>query len=671
MNYREDVAIRDVSWAFGSLSRVPLMAVVFAVVWPAHPQSVPDFVADVYPRLEAQNCRACHNASGVASGTRLHFPATGASQEAVKAFGLGLVVLVDFDDVTRSPLLLKPTNRIPHTGGPLIPVGSQDERILAAWTGYLASVPSLLQAAGTRPTVRVDEPLRRLTHAQYDNTVRHLLGDRTRPSRRFPEEDFVNGYTNQASSQAVTPMLAEAYGRSAERLARNAFRFGDEHGLVPCEPLGAADRDCAEAFLRDFGTRAYRRPLDDQELESYIGMMLEWSGTSDDFLSGAAIAVETMLQSPQFLFIAPRAGDVAAEQYSTASRLSYALWNTLPDPELLAAAAGGRLGSRSQVERQARRLLEAPAARDALDGFFAQWMRFDRLRNAVKDRGRFRDYSQTVAESMTEESRQLFRHLVWSDLDFREFFTADYTFVDDFLTGLYGMPDPEIPFGKTPYPDGSIRGGILGHGTFLAQTGKPVNTSPTERGLFVREHFLCQSIPPPPPGVDASLPPLSIGSRPMTIRETMERQHASDVACASCHKLVDPIGFGFENFDTVGSYRETEPVRIEPSPQQERLGQKAETHELPIDPAGYIAGIEDSQFRTPREAGHVLADSETCHKCVVKQLFRYLFGRHETRNDAGSVDRAYNRFKRSGFRFRELVLGLVVSEEFLQVDWTN
>ncbi len=522
-----------------------------------------------------------------------------------------------------------------------------------------------------RQAKRVREPLRRLTHIQYDNSVRDLMGDRTRPARSFPMEDFVNGFTNQASSQAITPLLAEAYAKAAEKLAKNAFRYGDENELVPCEPRDSTDRDCAESFLRDFGTRAYRRPLDDAELDAYVGLMLEWAADSGDFLAGAATAVETILQSPQFLFLTPQPSGSLHKQFEIAARLSYALWNTLPDQELFAAASEGRIGTRAAVEQQARRLLESTAARDTFDGFFTQWMRFDRLLNSVKDRNRFRDYNQQVAESMAEESRLLFNHLVWNDADFREFFASDYTFVDDFLTKLYAMPDPEVPFAKTPYPEGSMRGGILGQGTFLAQTGKPVLTSPTERGLFVREHFLCQSIPPPPPGVDASLPPLALGARPMTIRETMEGLHAAEKACASCHKLVDPIGFGFERFDTVGSLRETEPVRVEPTPQQERQGMKAETHELPIDSQGYIAGIEDSSFSSPREAGRILAESEICQKCIVKQLFRYIFGRHETRQDAAMIDRAYNRFKQSGFLYRELVLALVVSEEHLGTDWRD
>lgn len=642
---------------------------ILAIAASAQGQSPPDFVADLYPILTAQNCQACHNASGVASGTRLHFPVSGASPDTIAAFGSDLRVLVDEADVSKSLLLLKPTNRIPHTGGPLIEVGSEDERLLTSWIEHLASESDLRAGHQVRAPSRPTEPLRRLTHLQFNNTVRDLLGDRTRPARSFPAEDFVNGYTNQASSQSITPVLAEAYSRAAEKLARNAFRYGDENGLIPCEPNSATDRQCIEAFVRNFGGKAFRRPLSAAEVEAYSDLLEESAAESSSFLGGASAAIEAFLQSPQFLFLLPQPERSPLDDYEAAYRLSYGLWNSLPDSELFSAAAQGRLGTSSEIERQARRMLDQPAAREMLDRFFAQWMRFDRLLGSVKDRNRFRDFSKEVAESMAEESRLLFSHLVWEDIDFREFFSSEYTFVDDFLTKIYGMPDPEDPFGKTPYPSGSQRGGILGHGTFLVQTGKPLHTSPTERGLFVREHFLCQTIPPPPPGVDASLPPLSIGAEPLTVREMMESLHASDTACASCHKLVDPIGYGFEHFDTIGSFRETEPVRVEPTPQQERQGIEAETHELVIDSAGYIAGITDSAFRTPREAGRILAASKVCQQCVVKQLFRYLFGRHETSADAPLIDRAYNRFKDSRFLFREMLIELVVSEEFLQVEW--
>ncbi len=651
------------------MHRFGLLAAALFSVFGSGAQAAADFYGEIFPLLEARNCRACHNPSGVASGTRLQFPAAEAPREQIERFARGLAALIDRSEPQQSPLLLKPTNRIPHTGGRLIAPGSADERLLLGWIERLAAEPVRHPAAGGGAPPPPAEPLRRLSHVQYDNTVRDLLGDRTRPARNFPSEDFVDGFTNQASAQTVTPRLAEFYAAAAERLSRNAFRYGDENALIPCRPPGATDRECAEAFVRQFGARAYRRPLEPEEIRSLVERMAAWAGRNDNFFEGARIAVETMLQAPQFLFLIPQPAGSPGKQYETASRLAYGVWNTLPDRELFTAAAEGRLGRQADVERQARRMLAMPAAREALDEFFAQWMRFDRLRNAVKDPDRFRDYAPEVAESMAEESRRLFRHLVWNDRDFREFFTADYTFVDDFLTRIYGLPDARTPFELVRYPQGSARGGILGHGTFLAQTGKPASTSPTKRGLFVREHFLCQTTPPPPPGVDSSLPTLQLGGRPLTMRETMEILHASEPACVSCHKLVDPIGFGFEHFDTIGGYRKTESVRLEPSPIEKQQGREAEVHHMPIDSSGYIAGIDGSSFRSPREAGKILADSVVCRRCVVKQLFRYLFGRRETENDGELLDTAYNRFKRSGFRFRELALGLLVSEEFLQAEW--
>lgn len=655
-------------------ARLPsAFALVLSVsLWTGVPSSAatkPDFVNGLYPRLESHNCRACHNASGVASETRLHFPEAGAPNELVERFGATLFALVNRGEPAASLLLTKPTNRLQHTGGPLIAIGSDDERLLEDWVEHLASLPISNTRGDPGVERRAPEPIRRLTHAQYDNSVRDLLGDRTKPSRNFPPEDYVNGYTNQALSQAITPALAEAYSRAAENLARTAFRYGDESGLIPCDPSEPADRNCAAAFVQEFGMRAYRRPLESPETASLTELLVNWAARERSFEAGASMVVEAVLQSPEFLFLTPREEESPLKRFEIISRLAYALWDSAPDDELFDLARRGELDREAAIEGLARRMLARPAARDAFDRFFAQWMRFDRLRDSVKDRGRYRNYSSEVADSMAEESRRLFRHLVWNDIDFREFFTADYTFVDDFLTEIYNLPTPDSPFGLTRYPDGSPRGGILGHGTFLVQTGKPINTSPTERGLFVREHFLCQTIPPPPPGVDASLPPLSLGGRPMTARQTMTALHAAEDSCASCHKLVDPIGFGFEHFDTIGAYRQSEPVRIEPTPQQERQGMEAETHELPIDSTGYIAGIAESTFRSPREAGRVLAGSPACQKCVVKQLFRYLYGRHETKQDADLIDRAYNRYRESGYLFRELILALVASPEFLGVEW--
>ena len=626
-----------------------------------------EFGRDVYPIVERLNCRACHNASGVASATRLHFPGDASSRRAVDAFGDSLASLVSPEDPLQSILLLKPTNRVQHTGGELIVPGSDDEAVWVAWIERLADSP--LQASNApvaETTVNRPEPLRRLTHAQYNNTVRDLLGDRTSPANRFPGEDFVNGFLNQAEAQSITPLLAEAYGNAAERLARGAFRFGNRQGLVPCEPTGPDDAKCAERFVREFGRQAFRRPLDAEERSFFTELLLTEAEKTSEFLAGAGLVIETMLQSPDFLFLVEGEGAAATRGYEVAVRLSYLIWNTTPDADLFRAAEAGELVSDQGVERQVLRMLDDPRAGAALDEFAGQWLRFDRALETVKDAVKYKEFTPQVAEAMTEETRRLFRRLVWMDLDFREFFTASYTYPNSFLTALYGLQPPSEPFARVDFPAGYERVGVLGHGTFLAQTGKPDETSPTERGLFVREHFLCQTVPPPPPGINAALPPIAAGAKPLTTREVLLQMHTTDPSCASCHRLVDPIGFGFENFDTIGRLRETLQVVVPPTQQQRKEGMKPQTHELSIDTRGEIAGLPDSEFSSLVEAAEILADSPVCQQCIVKQYFRYAFGRHESLNDQPTLNRVFRAFEDSGFRFRALIMSLASSPAFLR-----
>jgi hypothetical protein len=241
----------------------------------------------------------------------------------------------------------------------------------------------------------------------------------------------------------------------------------------------------------------------------------------------------------------------------------------------------------------------------------------------------------------------LFNHLVWNDRNFMEFFTADYTFVNANLAQLYGLSPPETEYAMVRYPADSGRSGVLGHGSFLVATSKPAETSPTERGLFVRNHFLGQEVPPPPPGVNTSLPEIT-ADKPMTNRERLQ-VHLNSEACSSCHRLIDPIGFGFEEYDAIGGF-EAQP-------------RKDEVNDGPL---AYVRGIENSGFSTPKQLGEILANNEACQRCIVKQLFRYAFGREEAAGDQPVIDEMLTRFRGSGFRFRELLIALVTSDLFLQ-----
>jgi hypothetical protein len=643
--------------------------------------------------FEAAKCSGCHAPSGVASATRLHFPDKDATPAQIQAFGLSLSNLVERSDPSKSLLIAKPTNVIRHTGGVRIKPGSPEEQILTRWATSLASASDATLAAAIHTLTAGEgaaapkQLVRRLTHAQYDNTVRDLLGDYSKPAERFPPEDYVDGFKNQLTGQGMPPLLVETYSTAAERLALNAFRIGDINGLVPCAPspgyaasrqssAGSTratadkwawnDQKCRDAFVRTFGLRAFRRPLTEGEVKRYSAAFAEQARVSRRFLDGARVVVEAMLQSPNFLFHVEAGPNGQYTDYDVASRLSYLLWNTMPDAALFDAAAKGELGTAAGRERMARRMLQnVPKGRDALDQFFEEWLRFDRVVNAVKS-GRYQAFTPELALAMAEETRTLLHHLVWNDRNFMELLTADYSFLTTELAEMYGLPAPKEQFEMVKFPADSNRAGILGQGTFLASTAGPTDTSPTARGIFIRERLLCQHVPPPPPGVITTLPdPLTDGQKPKGRRQLMV-EHVENPTCASCHRLMDPIGFGFEHFDAIGQFREKEAI-----PQGRRGGGGGGRGgpppiQLDINAQGEIAGLPNSNFSGARELGGILANSPVCQECVVRQMFRYSYGRLETGADEKTIHQLYDQFKASGFKMKSLLVALVESPEFLR-----
>jgi len=606
-----------------------------------------NFADRLYPVLQKANCRACHVDGGVASATRLHFPEADATAAQVEAFGRSLAPLVNRDQPETSLLFRKPTNLVKHTGGKLIAPGSPEEALLLEWVRYLARVSP--EPARAEPIAKpAPVVMRRLTHSQYNHTVRDLLGDQTSPANQFPPEDFVNGFQNQAEAQSIPALLEEAYGAAAEKLARNAFRGGDVAGLIHCKQ----DLKCRAQFVQEFGLKAFRRPLGAKEVARYSKLF----DGQKDFLSGAELIVEAMLQSPNFLFRVERGGE--AKAYETASRLSYFLWDTMPDAASFRSAAAGELDSKAGVEKAARRMLSDARAKQALDEFVTQWLRFDRVLNTVKDRASFPMFNPELAAAMTEETRLLVADAVWNDRDFMTIFKSDYGFLNSDLASLYKFPAPASEFQRVQFPADSDRAGLLGEATFLALTSKPADTSPTARGLFVREQFLCQHVPDPPPGVNSNLPPVS-ESKPQTNRERLG-MHLTSQMCASCHKLIDPIGFGLEKFDAIGTRRDKLTITFRPGrKERDKTPTKAL---LDLDTSGEISGLANSSFQSPKELGRVLADSGECQKCVVKQLFRFAFGRPEAAADRPLIDSAFERFRGSQFRFKELMVALAIAQ---------
>jgi len=613
--------------------------------------SAADFARDVAPVLSRGGCAGCHNPNGVASGTRLKFPEEHAPTE---AFGKSLYVLVNRQEPGKSLLLAKPTQRVAHAGGKRIEPGSVDEKVLREWVEYLATadLATLQVKAAASEAGPAKRALRRLTHAQYNNTMRDLLGDSSRLADSFPPEDFINGFRNQYPGQNASPMLTEAYSSAAEKLSRQAFRTGDSRNLIPCK---SQDLLCRDRFLKEFGRRAFRRPLTALEFTRYQKLF----ASEKNFYAGAQLALEAMLQSPSFLMRVEHGVAASLQGYEVASKLAYALWNSTPDEALLNAAAKGELASPAGVEKQARRLLASEKAHDAVKEFLVDWLRLDRLNGTIRERRQFPQFTPELTVAMAEESRRLAEALIWQRGNFMEFFSATYSYLNSDLAKLYGVTAPSDEYTRVELPGATERAGVLGHASFLTTTSKPAETSPTARGLFVREQFLCQEVPQPPPGVSTNLPPIT-KEKPVTTRERLG-MHLSSPSCASCHTLIDPIGFGLEKFDAIGARREKLHVTVQP---ERNSKDEPANFDLELDTSGWLAGLVSTNgtsapFNSPRELGKILAGSAQCQECVVKQAFRYLMGRHEAAADSAALERAAQEFRASGFQFPELLVSLV------------
>ncbi len=453
----------------------------------------------------------------------------------------------------------------------------------------------------------------------------------------FPIESRPSGYgyDNHAGAGIVTDVHVEQYLAAARALSES-----DLSALLPCATL---DASCVEAFVTDFGRRAFRRPLTGAETARYVAL----AGAGESLEQGLRVALTVMLSSPWFLYrfelgVPQPDGTHRLDGYETASALSYFLWGTLPDETLLAAAADGALDTVEGVETEARRLLDDPRARPVIGRFALQWLGVERVLTSEKSAA-FAYDSPALRRSMAEETRRFVQHAVFEG-GFSELLTADWTFVDGSLRALYGMPG-DGDFEQAALPDG--RAGILGHASVLAAHSHSDQSSPVRRGLFVREHLLCQTLGPPPPEA-AGVPEVDPD---VTTKERFV-QHSDDPFCASCHQHIDPIGFGFEHFDPMGAWRDTESGH-------------------PVEGTGVITDIEaigagtTAEFGTLPELAQLLAESERAKACFATQVFRFASGRLEADADQCALDALSQGFVATGGDIVELLVAVTTSTPFL------
>ncbi|HZO16485.1 MAG TPA: DUF1592 domain-containing protein, partial [Polyangiaceae bacterium] len=489
-------------------------------------------------------------------------------------------------------------------------------------------------------------PLRRLTRLEYNHTVRDLLGDDTAPADAFVAEEQALGFDNNADALNPTQLLVEQYELAAEALSTSAV--SDLNGLTGCDASAEGEDVCAERFVATVGRRAYRRSLDADEEARLVGFYAAQKAQYDH-ATAIRLTLKAMLLSPHFLYRVelgmPTPGVEGATRltaYELASRLSYLLWSTMPDDELLSAAERGELESAAQVAAQARRMLEDPRARDAIANFHRQWLELGRLDHVTKDAALFPSYGPELVALLRQETNRFIEHvLLEGDGTLHTLLRADYSFMNATLAAHYGVSGAAGEELEMVPLDATRHSGLLTHASLLSTLAGPTETSPVRRGKFVRERFLCQTLPPPPPDVMITLPEKDPTA---TTRERFA-QHTEDPMCASCHQLMDPIGFGFEHYDAVGVWRDQE-------------------NDLPIDASGEMVGF-DASFDGVTELAELLASSEEVRSCLVTQWFRYAYGRAEVDDDTCTLEDLRTSFAASSANIRDLLVALTQTDAFL------
>ncbi|MEM7152249.1 MAG: DUF1592 domain-containing protein [Myxococcota bacterium] len=488
--------------------------------------------------------------------------------------------------------------------------------------------------------------LRLLTRREYAATVADLLGVEPPPTDLIPIESTIAHYDNDASA-VVTARHVDAYMEIAADVAEQAVEQAGPM-LVGCMP---ADPECPRLFIEELGARAMRRPMAGDEVDLYLELF-DPAATDGDFYEGVRLVIRGLLMSPQFLYRSELGEPTGADgqyrltPYEVASALSYGLWGTMPDPELLDAAASGELDDPDGIELQARRLLDHPRGRTQTGEFFIQWLGTAPLLHANKDAEIYPDFSSEIREAMAAEQQAFVEHVIYDgDATIEELLRADYVFVDDALAGFYGLP---APGSSTPVsvPAGPERGGLLTLGSVLASHAHPNESSPVRRGLFVRERLLCQIPPPPPPDVNTVPPELDPTA---TTRERFG-QHSVDPACSGCHRLIDPLGFGFESYDGVGAFRSTE-------------------NDLPIDASGEIVEIEQGAAPIPfdglEELATQLSQSPVTSACIVENYVHFTAGRPVTEQDECTIETLSDQLAENGGDLHEMFIDRVRLDAFV------
>ena len=517
------------------------------------------------------------------------------------------------------------------------------------------------------PTVGVPEgpkagrsPMRLLTRYEYDNTVSDVFGVVSNEAESFPPENVADGFENNAWVHKVNPSGLRYYLEASERLSQRVWDTPPE-ALQVCVGEAPDAQECKDGITA-FLPRVFRRPVEADEVALFHSLY-DRTRDREDEREAFESTVQLMLQSPQFLYrvelyerspvaLDPVDGGMTSDDYELvgpyemASRLSYMFWASAPDAELLAAAEAGDLNTPDKLKIQIERLMGDDRVRDTVATFHRQWLGLDRMNSVVKDPTLFPDWDDELRADLRISLNEFINYAYWEEGTLHALLNSQKVFMTAGLAQLYGLEQPAGAGGvwEIEMP-ASERAGLLTQPALLAMLSYPNQSSPINRAVFVREKILCQHLPPPPADMEITAPDPDPS---LTTRETFAI-HTEDPTCAGCHTLIDPLGFGFEGYDALGRYRETENGKE-------------------VDVSGELVAAPDAslngEFTGAVDLASRLGDSDYVAQCMSEQWFTFIMGRHSDESDEPSIEAINEAFADSGFQFGSLLEAIVLSDSF-------
>lgn len=498
---------------------------------------------------------------------------------------------------------------------------------------------------------------RRLTPDQYRAVVTDVFGPAVKIEGRFEpgiryDGLFAVGYGHVG----VTRTGLEQYDAMARGIAAQVVSPEHRDSLIPCLPHSstAADDDCTAQFFTAAGPLLYRRPLTPAELDLAVAIARVTAQKLHNFYSGIEMSLTGMLDSPPFLFrreIAEpdpdRPGSYRMDAYSRASQLSFFLWNSGPDRALMATARSGALQTEPGLRKEVDRMLQSPRLEAGVRAFFADMLQFDLFDTLAKEAKIYPKWTARVGVDAQEQTlRTIVDMLLRQHGDYRDLFTTQKTFLTPILGSLYRVPVAQnsAPWQRYEFPDGDPRVGVLTQASFVALHSHEGLSSPTLRGKALRELLLCEPVPPPPGNVNFAVAQDTHNPNFKTMRDRLSA-HRTDPTCAGCHKLMDPIGFALENFDSDAGYRTAE------------NGQ-------PLNTSGELDGI---LFIDASGLGRAMHDNPATSACLVRQVYSYATGRGAMRRDMRWIRFLETRFAEDGYLMPELMRRVALSRNLYRV----